>query len=104
MVDIEALVAIVERGKADKLVDEAKKAGARGATVFYGRGAGAHEAKKLFSIPIDACKEIIIILVETSNLKPIKDAMVRAGDLNRPGTGILFTLPVSSVIGLTYRE
>ena len=52
----------------------------------------------------DAPKEVIIILVEKSILKPIKDAMVKAGDLNRPGTGILFTLPVSSVIGLTYRE
>lgn len=43
--DIRCIVAIVERGKADKIVESAKDAGASGATVFYGRGTGESEVK-----------------------------------------------------------
>ena len=43
--DIRCIVAIVERGKADKVVNAAKKAGATGATIFYARGTGTTEAK-----------------------------------------------------------
>ena len=35
---VKCIVAIVERGKADKIVDKAKQAGAKGATIMYGRG------------------------------------------------------------------
>ena len=42
--DVKCIVAIVERGKADKVVDKAKKAGARGATILYGKGTGQSEA------------------------------------------------------------
>jgi len=104
VVEIEVIVAIVERGKADKLVDAAKAAGARGATIFYGRGTGANEAKRLFNLHIDSAKEVILTLVEKDKVRAIKEAMVEAGELRKPGTGIIFTLPVSSVIGLTYRE
>lgn len=37
MFEVIAIVAIVERGKADYIVNRAKKVGAQGATIFYGR-------------------------------------------------------------------
>jgi nitrogen regulatory protein PII len=93
------IVAIVERGKADKIVEEVKKVGAKGATILYGRGTGEHEAKKLFSIHIDSSKEIILIIHEKASYQPIFDAIIQAGKLEQIGTGIIFTLPVGHFIG-----
>ena len=53
---------------------------------------------------IEASKEIILILSEREKLKAIISAMVDAGDLKKPGTGIIFTLPVGHLIGLHHRE
>ncbi|SDZ27980.1 nitrogen regulatory protein P-II family [Proteiniborus ethanoligenes] len=104
MLDVLGIIAIVERGKADYVVKKAKEAGAQGATILYGRGTGTHEEKKLFNIHIESSKELIIILVEKDKMKPIYDAIVEAGKLNDPGTGIIFTLPVGNLLGLHHRD
>ncbi len=104
MVDIKCIVAIVERGKADKIVSRAKKVGAKGATILYGRGTGQSEALRFLNIHIEASKEIIIILTEMDKYKSIYEAIIEAGRLKEPGTGIIFTLPVSNLMGLHHRE
>ncbi|HFL3828666.1 TPA: P-II family nitrogen regulator [Clostridioides difficile] len=104
MVEVRCIVAIVERGKADKIVDKAKKAGAKGATIIYGRGTGQSEAMKFFNLHIEASKEIIIILSEVEKYKAIYDIVIEAGRLKEPGTGIIFTLPVEDLVGLHHRE
>ncbi len=92
-------------GKADKVVDAAKKAGATGgATIFYGRGTGESEVKKFLNVNIEASKEIILILSEREKIKGIVEAMVDAGKLEEPGTGIIFTLPVANLLGLHHRD
>jgi nitrogen regulatory protein PII len=102
--EIKCIVAIVERGKADAIVEKAKKAGANGATILYGRGTGQEEAFKLFNLHIEASKEIIVILSDTNTYRPIYDTIVEAGKLNDPGTGIIFTIPVSELTGLHHRN
>lgn len=104
MLDVKCIVAIVERGRADKVVNAAKKAGAKGATIFYGRGTGETEAKRFLNFHIESTKEIILIIAETDKYKKIMDAMVNAGDLKKPGTGITFALDVSDLIGLRHRK
>ncbi|NOH14920.1 P-II family nitrogen regulator [Clostridium cochlearium] len=94
------IVTIVERGKANSLVEQAKKVGAKGATVFYGRGTGDEEIKKYFNFHIESSKEIIIILSEDSRSEEIINTLVEKGGLNKPGKGILFTFPLSKVIGI----
>ena len=80
MIEIKCIVAVVERGKADKVVESAKKAGANGATIFYGRGTGESEVKKFLSIHVEASKEIILILTEVDKYKSIMKSMVEAGE------------------------
>lgn len=104
MFEIKCIVAVVERGRAEKVVEAAKKVGAKGATIFYGRGTGESEVKKFLNMHIEASKEIIIILTEIDKYKIIMDAMVEAGELKKPGTGIIFTIPVTNLIGLHHRE
>jgi len=102
--DVKCIVAIVERGKADKIVEGAKKAGAKGATILYGRGTGQSEALRFFNLRIEASKEVILILSEVNKYKAIYDAIVDIGKLNEPGTGIIFTFMVSELTGLHHRE
>lgn len=104
MLNLKCLLAIVERGQADKIVDAAKEAGATGATIFYARGTGESEVKKFLKIHVEASKEVIIILTEVEKYKKIKQAMVDAGKLKEPGTGILFTVGVEDLVGLHHRE
>lgn len=104
MLDIKCIVAIVERGKAEGIVKAAKEVGASGATIFYGRGTGESEVKRFLNVHIEASKEIILILIEREKKNQILEAMVKAGDLKKPGTGIIFTLPVKDLIGLHHRE
>lgn len=104
MIEIKCIIAIVERGKADKVVEAAKAVGANGATIFYGRGTGESEVKKFLNIHVEASKEIILILTEIDKYKQIMNAMVEAGQLKKPGTGIIFTVPVTNLIGLHHRE
>ena len=103
MLDIKCIVGIVERGKADKIVEAAKKAGASGATIFYGRGTGESEVKKFLNVNIEASKEVILILSEKVQLRDIMTAMVIAGKLKEPGKGIIFTVPIDNLIGLHHR-
>lgn len=104
MLDKECIVAIVERGQANKVVEAAKTVGASGATVFYGRGTGESEVKKFLNVHIESSKEIIILLSDTKNVRTIITAMVEAGRLKEPGTGIVFSLPVANLVGHKFRE
>lgn len=104
MTEVMAIIAIVERGKADYVVKRAKKAGAQGATILYGRGTGESEAKKFLDVHIESSKEIILILTEKEKCRQIFEEIVEAGKLREPGTGIIFTFPVSNLVGLHHRE
>lgn len=104
MFDVKCIVVIVERGKADKIVEKAKVAGATGASIFYGRGTGDTEVKKFLNVHIESSKEMILILSSKDEYKKIMDAIVEAGNLKKPGTGIIFSVPVTDLIGLHHRE
>ena len=104
MLDVKCIIAVVERGRADKIVEAAKKAGAAGATIFYARGTGESEVKKFLKINVEASKEVIILLTEIEKHKKIKHAMVEVGELKKPGTGIIFTVGVEDLVGLHHRE
>lgn len=104
MFDIKCIVAIVERGEANKIVKAAKRAGANGATIVYGRGTGESEVKKFLNVNIEASKEIILILSEQDKMITIVEAMVEAGDLEDAGRGIIFTVPITNLFGLDHRD
>lgn len=95
---------IVRRGVGDKIVDAAKKAGAEGATILFARGTGVHEYKKFFGIPIESEREIIMILIEKPKTEQVLEAIVKAGELEKPGHGIAFVQDVPIVAGIVHME
>jgi len=100
----ECIFAILARGEADRVMNAAKKAGAKGGTIFFARGTGSHEAKTFFGITVETGREILMILCEESETEAILEAIVEAGRLKEPAAGIAFVVEVNRVVGLQHRQ
>lgn len=100
--DHKLIVAIVRRGWSERILNSARKAGARGGTIIGGRGSGIHEQKKLLGIPIEPEKEIILILIHKEKAREVLRAVVEAGQMEKPGTGVGFMLDVEKVVGIVH--
>ncbi|NLW59168.1 MAG: P-II family nitrogen regulator [Firmicutes bacterium] len=95
-----AIFVVVDRGKAEEVVDAAKLAGARGATVINARGSGIHETKKLFAMPIEPEKEIVMVLARAEITDAIVSKIREELQIEEPGKGIMFILNVEQTYGL----
>jgi len=91
---------VVDRGRADEVVDAANSAGARGATIINARGAGIHEDKKLFNMRIAPEKEEIFILATRELKDKVVESIRTSLKIDEPGNGILFVMGVNEVYGL----
>lgn len=100
--DYDLIVTIVNRGWAERIVKASKEAGAEGGTIFFGRGTGIHETQKLFGIPIEPEKEIILTAIPRGKTEKVLSAIVEAGKLNQPGTGIAFVIELKKVAGICH--
>lgn len=96
------MVTIINRGFAEEVMVAAKAAGAEGGTIINGRGTGIHEHAKLFGITIEPEKEIVLTLIDRTKTTKVLDAVVEALELDKPGKGIAFVLPVERVAGICH--
>lgn len=98
----ELIVTIVDKGFCEEIIVASRKAGAAGGTILHGRGTGVHEHAKLFSFNIEPEKEIILTLVPQKITDAVLEAIVKTGELDRPGKGIAFVLDVEKVLGVNH--
>lgn len=98
------IVTIINKGWGDEVVDAARKAGAEGGTVLYGRGTGVHEQKSFLGILIEPEKEVVLTLIPKDRTQQVLKAIVNAGQLEKPGTGIAFVLEVAQIAGIVHQE
>lgn len=103
-IKFELIVTIVNRGFAEEVMDAAKKAGAEGGTIIGGRGTGIHETAKLFGIPIEPEKEIILTLIHSQKTESVLNSISEAVELHKPSRGIAFVLDVEKVVGIYHLE
>jgi nitrogen regulatory protein PII len=94
------ITAIVDKGKAEEVVDAATKAGSRGGTVINARGSGIHETSKVFAMDIEPEKEIVLILCNRDKTEGIVTAIRVHLKMDDPGNGIIFTQNVNKAYGL----
>lgn len=102
LANLDLIVTIIPKGHAEKIVTASKKAGAEGGTILYGRGTGVREHKKLFGLSIEPEKEIVLTLVPDTKTDDILEAIVEAGQLDKPGTGVGFVLDARKIIGINH--
>jgi len=96
------IVTIVKKGWVERIIEASRKAGAEGGTIIPGRGVGIHESKKLLGIPIEPEKEILLTLIQKEKTEEVLSAIVEAGKLNQPGTGVGFVLELKQVVGIVH--
>lgn len=94
------ITVIVDRGKADDVVDTAQRAGCFGGTIITGRGSGISQTKTLLNMEIEPEKEIVFMLTSARTAPDIEEAIDRELELDKPNHGIMFTQDVLKVRGL----
>ena len=90
LTDALMITCIVQASHADKVVKAAQNVGAQGATVTYARGTGVRERMGLLGVAIDEQKEMVRIIVSEEQSDRVFEAMYLAGELDKPGMGIMF--------------
>ena len=100
--DIYLIVTIVNKGWGEKVLETSMKAGATGGTIVLGRGMGVHEQRTLLGISLEPEKEIVLSAVRSDEREAILKQIVAATDLEKPGAGIAFTLPIDKIFGISH--
>lgn len=97
----ELIIAVVNEGYNDKVMNVAKKRGANGGTLIKGRSLLENSSKNQFlGITIEPEKDIVIIVVNEENKKEIMTSLTEEIGLKTKGNGIVFSLPIDTAIGL----
>jgi nitrogen regulatory protein PII len=96
------IVTIVRKGWGSTVLEASVKAGARGGTVIFGRGAGINEQEKIFGMSIEPEKEILLTVAMPDRVDAILAEIVRAAELDSTGKGIAFVVPVDRVAGVAH--
>lgn len=96
----QVITTIVDRGKAEDVVDAATSAGAKGGTIISARGAGTHEHCKVFSVNIEPEKEIVMILAENEAVEAITEAIKVKMNIEELGNGLVFVQDVNKTYGI----
>lgn len=95
--DASMITCVVQRGKADAVVQAAQDAGAQGATIYYGYGSGVRERLGVLGLAVDVEKEIITTLVADDVVDRIFERMYFAAELDVPGAGIIYVTKLDKV-------
>ncbi len=96
----EVILAIVNSGFAEDVMEVARENGVRGGTILNARGVVKEDAAAFFGITLHADKEILLMVVEKSIRDRVLNAIYKEMDMAKKAKGIAFSLPVSDVAGL----
>ena len=91
---------IVDKGRAEEVIEAAGLAGSTGGTIINARGAGLHEVKTFFSMPIEPEREEVFIIAKNELKDGIVASIRTKLNIDAPGNGIIFVLDVNEVYGL----
>ncbi len=98
--DYEVILAIVNEGYAEDVMDVAREHGARGGTILNARGVTREEAAAFYGISLNIEKEIIMIVVPKTIKDDILNAIYKEMGMAKKAQGIAFSLPVTDTAGL----
>jgi len=90
---------IVDKGRGKDCISSARAAGARGGTLIHGHGAGV-PTDFYFPLFIEPQKDTVMVVTATDKAPSIRERIFHDLELDKPGNGIVFTLPVTKTSGL----
>lgn len=96
----EVILAIVDEGFADDVMDVAREQGARGGTIINARGVARADAAEFFGITVHAEKEIVMIVVPKKIKDNILNAIYKEMGMAKKAKGIAFSMPITDILGI----
>ncbi|MDR1250979.1 MAG: hypothetical protein LBK62_02315 [Treponema sp.] len=96
------IISVVNQGYSNELMSAAKGAGATGGTVLNARSQAHQGSVKFFGVSVQDEREVIVILTNREKKAPIMRAICEACGLNSKAEGIVFSMPVDTVMGLSF--
>ncbi|WP_027107831.1 P-II family nitrogen regulator [Lacticigenium naphthae] len=94
------IVAIVNKGNAEDVVEAANAVGAKGGTIINARGSGVNETIRLFNMEVEPEKETVLILVKEEIVEQTIESIRQKLNLDKPGNGIIFLQDVKRTVGI----
>lgn len=98
------VVVVVNHGCTDLVMDAARAAGARGGTVLHARRLGYEEGEGAGENTVHPEKEIVALLVPRAIRQKVMEMVSKTAGVNTEGRGILLSLPVDEIAGITLAE
>lgn len=95
------VVAVVNHGFSEKVLAAAKEQGAGGGTIIHARRGGEGKAESFFGISITTEKEIVLMLTPFDKKAAVMKAIGRGCGMSSDAHGVIFSLPVEDVAGLS---
>lgn len=100
MFDYELIMAVINEGHTDPVMDAARSAGAAGGTVLHAKGTGGALSQKFLGVSLADEKEVVLIVSKAGEKGAIMKAIADNCGVGTPSGAISFSLPISSVAGL----
>ncbi len=97
-----AIFTICIRGTGEKIMEVARRAGARGGTIFKARGTAPEEISQFVGVEVQPEKEIIVILVNQTDKEIIMKAIASEYGISSKANAVIFAIPVDETIGVSF--
>ncbi len=95
------IMAVINRGYSDELMEAARSAGASGGTIIHAKHTGHDGPSRFLGICAQAEKEIVMILAPRKERNEIMKAISHRCGAKTEAQGITLSLPVDGVFGLS---
>ncbi len=92
----DCIIAILNRGLAERALEVARGSGASGATILHGRGTGGHDMR-LFNIEVQKEKEAVLWLVDSRLSDQVAAQVYEEMDLGGEGGGTILVIPATAM-------
>jgi hypothetical protein len=96
------IISIINQGYSDDFMTAAREAGAAGGTVINARGLAHSGPVKFFGVSVQDEKEIVLVLSSREKKVAIMQAVSEACGIATKAGGIVFSLPVDQMMGMSF--
>ena len=100
----ELIIAILNEGQSDSVMNAARAAGATGGTVIHAKGTGSRETGKFLNVSLAEEKDLVYIVAKAGEKAAIMSAINEKAGPGTRAEAICFSLPISAVVGLRENE
>lgn len=94
------IIAVVNRGHINTVMDAARAAGAGGGTALHARRVGFEDGDNVLGFTLQPEKDLVAILAPRARKQDMMRSIGLAAGVNTEAQGLLFSLPVDDMVGL----